>query len=63
LYWRAPLGWIGLGIATIGAGEFAVAALADCLETGRHLLMFHVCTDLTILFGIAWAISRPRHAR
>jgi hypothetical protein len=63
LYWRAPLGWIGLGIATIGAGEFAVAALADCQETGRHLLMFHVCTDLTILFGIAWAISRLRHAR
>jgi hypothetical protein len=60
---RQRLAWVGLGIAALGAGQFAVAALADCLETGRHLLMFHACTDLTLLMGIAWAIPRFRRAR
>ena len=45
--------WLGLGVAALGIGQFLVAALADCLETGRHLFIFHVCTDLTICFAVA----------
>jgi hypothetical protein len=45
--------WVSLGVAALGIGQFLVAALADCLETGRHLLLFHVCTDMTICFAVA----------
>jgi len=44
--------WLGLGVAALGIGQFLVASLADCLETGRHLWMFHVCTDLTLCFAV-----------
>ena len=54
---RHPSAWLALGVAALGAGEFLVAALADCLETGRHLLFFHVCTDLTICFAVAALVS------
>jgi hypothetical protein len=50
------LGWIALGISAMGAGEFFVAALGDCMETYRHLFLFHACTDITFCFAIA-AIS------
>ena len=51
------LAHLALGVAVLGAGEFLVAALADCLETGRHLFLFHVCTDLTICFAVAAVVS------
>jgi hypothetical protein len=50
---QARLGWIVLGIAVLGIGEFCVAGLADAAETYRHLFIFHACTDLTICFAIA----------
>jgi len=48
--------WLGLGIAALGIGHFLVASLADCLETGRHLFPFHVCTDLTVCFAAAFFV-------
>jgi hypothetical protein len=52
------LGWLALGIAVLGIGQFMVASLADCLETGRHIFMFHVCTDLTVCLAAAWLVER-----
>jgi hypothetical protein len=47
---------LALGVAALGIGQFLVASLADCLETGRHLFLFHVCTDLTVCFAAARAV-------
>ena len=56
------LAWVAMGVVVLGLGEFAVAALADCLETGRHLLLFQACTDLTFCFAVGWLAARfPRH--
>jgi hypothetical protein len=55
---QALLGWLTLGIAVLGIGEFCVAALADAAETYRHLFIFHACTDLTICFAIAFVFIR-----
>ncbi len=54
---QARLGWIALGIAVLGIGEFCVAALADAVETHRHLFIFQTCTDLTICFAIAAVVA------
>jgi hypothetical protein len=52
------MAWLGLGIAFLGAGEFVVGCLADCLDLARHLFVFHVCTDLTVCFAVAWCVER-----
>jgi hypothetical protein len=59
----ARLGWIALGIAVMGIGEFCVAALGDCMETYRHLFLFHACTDLTVCFAIAAVVFPQRRLR
>jgi hypothetical protein len=59
---EARLAWIGLGIALMGAGQFAVAALADCLETGRHLFLFNACTDVMFCLAVAYLVSRRARA-
>jgi hypothetical protein len=55
---EARVAWIGLGIAVLGAGQFGVAALADCLETGRHLFLFNACTDIMFCLAVAYLVSR-----
>jgi hypothetical protein len=52
------LGWLSLGIAILAIGQFAAASLADCLETGRHLFIFQVCTEMTICAAVAWGVDR-----
>jgi hypothetical protein len=52
------LAWLAFAVAAFGLGQFGVAALADCLETGRHLFLFQVLTDVTICFAAAWLASR-----
>jgi hypothetical protein len=52
------LAWVAAGVALLGLGHFALAALADCLETGRHLLLFQACTDVTICFAVGYAAAR-----
>jgi hypothetical protein len=41
----------------LGAGEFCVSTLADAIETYRHLLMFHLFTDLSIFFSLLLALT------
>jgi hypothetical protein len=62
---RSPLGWVATGIAALGLGEFALAALGDSLDAGRHLFLFHAATDLTICFAVAWLLQKglPRTIR
>ncbi len=38
--------------ALLGVGEFCFTTLVDALETYRHLLMFHLFTDLSIFFSL-----------
>lgn len=52
------LAGVAAGVATLGLGHFALAALADCLETGRHLFLFQACTDVTICFAVGYAAAR-----
>jgi hypothetical protein len=41
-----------------GAAEFGVASLADAVETERHLLLFHLLTDVTMFLALVWAAPR-----
>jgi hypothetical protein len=54
----SPLRWVAMGIAALGAGEFAVAALGDSLDAGRHLFLFHAATDLTVCFAAGWLVAK-----
>ena len=54
----SPLRWVAMGIAALGAGEFAAAALGDSLDAGRHLFLFHAATDLTVCFAAAWLLQK-----
>jgi hypothetical protein len=47
-----------LGIAAPGVGEFSLAALADAIETSRHMLLFHLFTDFTLFYALLWALGR-----
>jgi hypothetical protein len=59
---RSSSKWVAAGIAALGIGEFAAAALGDSLDSARHLFLFHAATDLTICFAFAWAIQKTmRH--
>jgi hypothetical protein len=51
------MAWLALGIALLGAGEFLVACLADCLDMARHLFVFHACTELTLCFAVACCVE------
>lgn len=48
---------LALGIACMALGEFAVSSLADSVETFRHLLLFHLLTDITICLAVGWILS------
>jgi hypothetical protein len=52
----------GDGDGGLGLGEFALAALGDSLDAGRHLFLLHAATDLTICFAAAWVLQKTiRH--
>lgn len=57
---RRSLSYVIPVIALVAAAEFCSVSLADACETGRHLLMFHVFTDLTIFLGLVFAFGRQR---
>jgi hypothetical protein len=50
---------LALGVGAMAIGEYFVASLADAVETYRHLLLFHLLTDLTVLFAAGWVLSAP----
>jgi hypothetical protein len=52
-----------LAMQTIAAMEYGIAVLADAAETDRHLFVFHVATEITILLmpalaAIVWRARR-----
>jgi hypothetical protein len=44
-------------ISFLALTEFAIASLADSSETPRHLLLFHVVSDISIFLGLLFAAS------
>jgi len=50
-----------LGITLLGVLEFCFASLTDACETYRHLLLFHLITDITICFGLTWGMVGLSH--
>ncbi|MEI9972672.1 MAG: hypothetical protein WDO73_11800 [Ignavibacteriota bacterium] len=49
------LAWTLTGVSLMAAGEFGIASLADSVETPRHLLLFHVFSDISIFLVLAYA--------
>jgi hypothetical protein len=60
---RTPLArasaWTSVFAAVLGLAEFSVVSLADAVETDRHLILFHLLTDFTMLMALVDAIA-PR---
>ena len=55
---RSKLAWACLGVAAMAVTEFAVASLADALETNRHLLLFQALLDITLIWAVTAASLR-----
>jgi len=55
--YRRAIAWTVIGISVMAAGEFGIASLSDACETGRHLIMFHVFTDLAMFLSLAFAAA------
>jgi hypothetical protein len=49
---------IALVLVLCGAIEFGCGALLDCLETARHLFLFHVITEMLIVCVVAGLMCR-----
>jgi len=45
---------LSLALSVMALMEFAISSLSDAGETERHLFLFHVLTDFTILCAVAW---------
>jgi hypothetical protein len=56
--WRLPL--LGILLSGMGLIELAASSLADAGETDRHLFLFHVLTDFTMLLAVVWAVDQRR---
>ena len=50
---RWPLYPLVMVLAAGGTAEFLTSVLFDCVETSRHLFLFHVITELLILCALA----------
>ena len=51
---HGALAWTILAVSLMALGEFAIASLADAVETPRHLLLFHVFSDVSLFLGSVW---------
>ena len=49
---RRETAMLGLGVAAMAIGEFCFASLTDACETYRHLLIFHLLTDITVVMAV-----------
>jgi hypothetical protein len=54
---RRALAWTMPAVSLMALGEFAIGSLADAVETPRHLLMFHVYSDVSIFLGLVFGAS------
>jgi hypothetical protein len=52
--WRIAV--FGIVLAAMGIAELGLTALADAGETERHLFLFHVITDFTMLLALVWCL-------
>jgi hypothetical protein len=53
---RRAILWAILCAALMGLGEFCIASLTDAVETHRHLLLFHLFTDVTLILAMLYAL-------
>src|SRR6185312_8452482 len=64
--WRAPPGlsraaaWTTVFAVILGIIEYLLASLADGAETHRHLLVFHLFTDVSLLLVVTFAVSNEK---
>jgi hypothetical protein len=49
-FWRKPLLPVALFLFAAGGTEFTFATLADGMDTNRHLILFHLITDVGVVF-------------
>jgi hypothetical protein len=49
-FWRTPLFPVVLFLVVAGGLEFVVASLGDGMDTNRHLILFHLITDVAFVF-------------
>lgn len=55
---QARVALLCLMLTGMAVTELAVSSLSDAGETERHLFLFHVLTDFTILCAVVWAAQR-----
>jgi hypothetical protein len=60
---QRSVAWTIPAVALLAIAEFLTVSLADVIETARHLLMFHVFTDLTIFLSMVLGCGRPGGGR
>lgn len=48
---------LALTLMAAGALEFLICALADAIDTNRHLFLFQVISDTLILMTVAWGFA------
>ena len=44
-----PIAGLSLAIQGLAVVEYGISVLADATETDRHLILFHLATDIAIL--------------
>jgi hypothetical protein len=49
--------WAICAVVLLAAAEFLSVSLVDAIETDRHLLLFHILTDLTVFLSLLLAIG------
>ncbi len=53
---------VALVVGAMAVVEFVVPALADGVETDRHLFLFHALTDASVLLALTAILTVPYHA-
>jgi hypothetical protein len=46
---KREVGLVALTVPLLGFAEYAISVLMDAVDTARHLMLFHVATDISIL--------------
>jgi hypothetical protein len=49
---QRAIAWAICAAAVLATAEFVSVSLADAIETDRHLLLFHILTDLTLFLSL-----------
>ena len=60
---QRSVAWTISTVALLAIAEFLTVSLADAIETARHLLLFHIFTDLTIFLSMVLSCGWPRGGR